>query len=419
MTDLFSKRICALLVLGAALMRVWMILEWPQAISGTDAAQYISLARNIVEGRGYSLWSSTPFDPDVYRSPGYPLFLAMLFKLGISEIGILAGQVILDIVSLFAGAALVSKMMGRRAGQIALIMGLFCPFTAAIPCLFLSESLAMPLITFLFVLAPLATRWHGAVLFGFVLGLLILTRGGFLPSVALAGLFLLLPVTCSGNTSWFRRLGLSGAMAVTASIVLLPYGFWNLHTHGSFSVTPLAGMGRALWGGVAMMPGMPALPPPEPAWSVHNSIWGDGTVKPGPAELIAADNAMKDVAVDAIRLHPFRYLNGAARHALHIWFGERYLFPFNNPVIPGFWLRLGSSLLLALALGSLITLPSPPGVKALMVLPALTLALTHPWLYVNMRYTSTALGPIVLLAGAGVHVLITRISQQSLFRRKS
>lgn len=56
----------AVIILLGVLLRVVLILAWPQPIKGTDASQYLQLATNLVEGNSYSLWPNAPYDPDVY-----------------------------------------------------------------------------------------------------------------------------------------------------------------------------------------------------------------------------------------------------------------------------------------------------------------------------------------------------------------
>lgn len=46
-----------------------------------DAAQYLRLAYNLVYNDSFSLAENAPFTPSIYRTPGYPIFLAIGLKL--------------------------------------------------------------------------------------------------------------------------------------------------------------------------------------------------------------------------------------------------------------------------------------------------------------------------------------------------
>ncbi|MDO8584853.1 MAG: glycosyltransferase family 39 protein [bacterium] len=52
----------------------------PEGLYLVDATHYTTLAKNIVEGHGFSLSAVAPYAPDAYRTPGYPVFLAVFYK---------------------------------------------------------------------------------------------------------------------------------------------------------------------------------------------------------------------------------------------------------------------------------------------------------------------------------------------------
>ncbi|HBW47625.1 TPA: hypothetical protein DEF17_06795 [bacterium] len=384
------------LIILAIAFRLWLAHSYPQKIDSTDAEQYITLASNMISGRGYSLWHTAPFYPDVYRSPGYPLFLALLMKFGINQFGRILVQIGLELFSICLGAFAIFKVSNERAGWSALIFALFCPFTASISTLFNSEALAMPIITLIFAIPFLFSGYICAVSIALLTGILILTRGIFLPALPLGALIFFL---ARRNTSLGCRLKMPAIFTAVVLISILPYGLWNYETHGKFSFTPLAGFGRALWGGVAMMPGF-KLSPPEDAWKIHESIWRKDPTHPAPQKLIQADHELKEIAKKEICRLPLRYLYGVARHAIHMWFGVRFLFPFNNPTHISTVLRILGSLYFLLAVWMWIRLQIDWKIKLLGFMPAIVTAVTLPWLYFTMRYTSAIYGPFSILAGA-------------------
>ncbi len=46
-----------------------------------DSTQYTTLAKNMLAGHGFTLETAPPFAPDTLRTPGYPAYVAILFKI--------------------------------------------------------------------------------------------------------------------------------------------------------------------------------------------------------------------------------------------------------------------------------------------------------------------------------------------------
>ena len=46
-----------------------------------DTAKYLTIANNLITHGAYSAEKTLPFRPDVFITPGYPLFLASILKL--------------------------------------------------------------------------------------------------------------------------------------------------------------------------------------------------------------------------------------------------------------------------------------------------------------------------------------------------
>ncbi|RMH55407.1 MAG: hypothetical protein D6679_11745 [Candidatus Hydrogenedentota bacterium] len=384
-----SKRgvvVFLLLILLGTVLRVELIRMYPQRIIRSDAEQYLRLAENLSRGYGYSLGAHFPFTPDVYRSPGYPLFLATVLRLGGGPRAVLGFQIFLDLLSITFLAGTVARRWGEGAALWGTGFALLMPYTASISGLFLSEALAMPLANLLFGLGISFTFRGKWLLAGLIAGVLGLTRGVFLPviPVVAAAAFW---VGLRERTGFFGAAGRAGAVFMIGFVILLPYGLWNHFSNGRFSVVPLAGFGRALYGGIRQM-NLDHPPLSERAWRIHNALWTGRGSYPANDELLKADEEMRRVAVSAIRKAPFRYLAGVVRQEIHIWFGQRFLFPFSNPHWPGWVFRWPSVFLLALGAGGVrVSRLSAPEVLVALS-PVIVSALCLPWLYVNMRYTS-------------------------------
>jgi hypothetical protein len=68
----------ALIVTLALLIRIALLLFYGTEVVG-DAVEYDRIALNLVQGHGYSLDLSAPFEWTTQREPLYPLFLASVY----------------------------------------------------------------------------------------------------------------------------------------------------------------------------------------------------------------------------------------------------------------------------------------------------------------------------------------------------
>jgi len=69
------------LVIALKIGMFWFFVEYGQFVDN-DSAVYIKLAENLVNNQEFSESSTTPFVAQVFRTPGYPVFLAVLTSLG-------------------------------------------------------------------------------------------------------------------------------------------------------------------------------------------------------------------------------------------------------------------------------------------------------------------------------------------------
>ena len=133
-----------LLLLGA-LLRVWYVRH-ANPVEG-DPLLYGNIARNLLVHGVYSFSPATAAEPlpTLIRLPGYPLFLAMVFRVfGIFNFGaVRVVQLLLDLVGCCVLAALARMLFGQRAGLWALALATLCPFVANYVAAPLTETLTL------------------------------------------------------------------------------------------------------------------------------------------------------------------------------------------------------------------------------------------------------------------------------------
>src|SRR5690349_15609946 len=144
----YNKRlwsVYALLLLVALGFRLFIALRLPNDEPG-DARVYSQLAVNILEQHAYSHDPQAPYAPSIIRLPGYPLFLAGVYKIfghGNNK-AVRVAQALMDtltcvLIALVAFQWAVDFERKHRAAIIAFALAAVCPFTAIYVATVLTE----------------------------------------------------------------------------------------------------------------------------------------------------------------------------------------------------------------------------------------------------------------------------------------
>lgn len=250
------------LILFTALgFRAWAAATAP-AEPIADAADYHRLAVGLVEGRGYVNESG---QETAWRPPGYPLFLAAIYRLAGARVSAAAFiQIIIGALTVLALILLAILIVGWRDAVISGFVAAVYPGFIWLPRLLLSENVSL----FLLVLTLLATalflktnRLWWMVVAGGVGGINALVRGGNI--MVLFGLCAALIVVAIRNRSPQPRQAILGSLLALAvlAIVLTPWTIRNYRVFHSFvpqatqegltlyaSYWPPQKNGRLIWG---------------------------------------------------------------------------------------------------------------------------------------------------------------------------
>jgi len=281
-----------------------------------DAPSYIALADGILHGEYTQWWQLEEEVPDTWRTPGFPLYIAVFMWLSGGTKVLTAVQVLLYGLSIY----LMLRVMDRFDRRL-LVKNLFLlmllpvvnvPYYIGqvypeIPTL-AAISAALFIIT-----RPGAPGTVEAIALGLLHGFIFQCRPVFLllPLV----LFLVRLAADRGGFRWRGEL----LTLLVFGITLLPYALWNQRHHGRFKVTPLEGGGGMVhigyWCG--KMPGYQE----HVYW--HNFM-GEEIVRFTPADSVAANIAAYEkewVGVNA-ELAPFLTRTDSvmmASRRLHRW----------------------------------------------------------------------------------------------------
>ena len=229
--------VCLPLIAGA-LLRVWFIRHDP-VLQG-DPQIYGDIAKNLLQHGAYGFSNADgSVQPTLIRLPGYPLFLAACFAvLGVGNfVAVMYVQLAADLGTCLLIAAFARRLMGARAGWLALWLAALCPFTASYVAAPLTEtlelfSIALALYAFSRVLDAPGWRWM-TVLAGAWCYAALLRPDGALLGLVLAPAMV---VYRRQDAARMARLALVGA-----AVSLVPFSAWAARNWMVFHVVqPLA-----------------------------------------------------------------------------------------------------------------------------------------------------------------------------------
>ena len=228
---------------GAGL-RLWFILHAPM-VAG-DSLLYGAIAKNWMRWGVYG-FSGSPPAPTLIRLPGYPMFLALSFRVfGMEHYTAVMGlQAAVDLGTWVLVARLAHRLMGRRAGMAALVLGMLCPFTAIYASAVLAETLTLFTIALAFFsLERWAARgagwnrWLLPLTFALAYGLLLRPEQGLLAAAVVPAMLWIgweqqrsrERRALRGQVGGVRWMGPVVAVAVGTLLPLLPWAARNWKT---------------------------------------------------------------------------------------------------------------------------------------------------------------------------------------------
>lgn len=215
------------------------------AFASRDSHQYYRLAENLAQHGTFSLSGAAPYEPDTWRTPGYPLFLSMyLLQHSNFSADLIVWQHLLNLVNAMLLAFIARKYMSERRALLVGLLFVIEPYHHWYALWLMPTTLFVTLLLVTWhvwyrALDTQRRRWF--VLLGVVVGFTILVRplSVLLPVVILAGL----------GIEALRRRGsrktlLQGA-AITLALIVGVSGAWmarNKRVAGHFALSHQSGI---------------------------------------------------------------------------------------------------------------------------------------------------------------------------------
>ncbi|MEZ4651030.1 MAG: glycosyltransferase family 39 protein [Candidatus Eisenbacteria bacterium] len=236
--DRFRTRLVWLvgLALGLRLLVLVPVLLDPTLSQFPDSTSYLAPAQNLLADHGFSQDLAPPFEPDLFRTPVYPFFLATIWKVtGESLRAIAVVQVMLDVLTCALLGLLTRRLFGSSAGLVSAFFYAASLVSIAHVGLIASETLFVALLVGLawLVLGGKSIGLPKALAVGAVWGLLTLCRP--------IGL-VLLPLLVLGVAIRSRRRLLAPALMTLVGVLSITP--WLLRNHEIAGVWTLASVGE-------------------------------------------------------------------------------------------------------------------------------------------------------------------------------
>lgn len=182
----FHPSICIFIL--ALFIRVFFVLSFPSPL-GSDSLTYHRLASNLASGEGYREQREVITS---YRPPGYPLFLAAVYRLfGSNTLSPRLVQALLGAFTVLTVTILANTLYDEKTSWIAGILLSVFPVQIYYSNLLLSEVLFTALFSLFLLMTTRTPSNKNAVFLGVIHGLSVLIRPSilFYPLVLLIGKF--------------------------------------------------------------------------------------------------------------------------------------------------------------------------------------------------------------------------------------
>ncbi len=405
----FSRRAAVAIVLLALAVRLAAGVWWQSRLpEGTrfffgDSESYWALGQRLARGESYQFQSS---DQRVFRAPGYPLILSVLFRLLGTDAPVFWGRAL----SAVLGAAAVALVIGwagwlfdARTGLVAGLIAALYPGQIGLGALVLSEAAVCPLIIAQLWLWGAASRsdgrrerWLWSAAAGIAAGLATLVRPSWLLFTPFAALMAI-------AFSRHKREQFTGALVMLALLaaVLAPWWIRNARIIGHFVPTTLQ-VGASLYDGLNPTATGASDMRFAPEFKARLLAADQAEVRPSEDPLeYRLDRLLAAEAVGWAQAHPLRVLELAGIKLVRLW----NVWPNENE-FRGWPLRLAVLVtyvpVLLAGLYGVWRFTSTGWPYALAWLPAVYLTLLHTIFVSSLRYREPAMLGLIVLAAAAI-----------------
>ncbi|MBT4138819.1 MAG: hypothetical protein HOE48_12940, partial [Candidatus Latescibacteria bacterium] len=393
----------ALIVLSGLVLRFVAGAYAPPRGQWADAEAYHVLAKNIIEGNGYSASPSEPYLPTRYTTPTYPIFIATIYAIwGTDYGGVLFVQRVLSALSVVLVFFLAQYFFTTKVGLCAAAISAYYPALIYYSNLMLRESLTGILVLCVITLmwVPKHLPYQKRLL---ALGILVAISSMCRPETLLlaAPIYLILkqhPIRPLRNHA-------SSIMCVALPILVVwvPWTARNYIQFGSLSPVT-TGLGSVLWFGnrwAAIGGDSHQATDRQQLKSVTETIKAESAKTKSPIDKVFFQKAVEDLAQKPIWFMQMTYKKG-----ILFWKdanGVKKTLPKIHPVLPVLLNTYYYSLLI-LALCAVVSHRQRQEIVALFGV-VIFYMMMYALLHVRNRYRVPILPIVFILSAGGIQAI--------------
>jgi 4-amino-4-deoxy-L-arabinose transferase-like glycosyltransferase len=298
------------LVITLKIAMFWYFVEYGQFVDN-DSALYINLAENLINNQVFSESTTAPFEAHVFRTPGYPAFLAVLSLSGMEgSYWVVFWQELIYGLCVFLFYHYGKRLFDRNIVIAGVIFLLLDPGGLVHPKLIMSEVLFLPFFflgLFAIGIYLRESRWQNLIAAGFLFGLGALIR----PAVLYLPLVIAITLCCFDYRNKKRWLH-AGTFMLMFIITISPWLTRNYLHFDKLFMTGQQGNIIAkyhvpiVWDAANIVPrkqgNVLIVKQIEAAVSEQSSIVGR------PLSEVEIDEVMQELAITELAKYPFIYL---------------------------------------------------------------------------------------------------------------
>ncbi len=229
----------------AFLFRYMLVTHMPRPVI-SDLIWNDSTGWNLAQGRGFTA-SLTGYVPAIFRTPGYPAFLAIIYTFfGHSIHAALVGNAVLDSLTAVLVLLIGWRLLGPLSGAVAGVLYALYPYPA-IFCTVLHQDILLTLSVVLTLYLTLLAqgdpnRFSRWLLVGVMIGVTAMVK----PFLALYGVVPALVVLASRQLTLAKKFKAVAVMVIMSVLVITPWVIRNYRAFHSFPPLAAGGTGANL-----------------------------------------------------------------------------------------------------------------------------------------------------------------------------